>query len=81
MKSKKVAISLGITWAIIFVICSIWGMFIQSGDLKSFWTKLMTLYYPGFSLTLQGLILGAVEAFIYGFVIGHIFAFVYKKTK
>ncbi|NGX31435.1 MAG: hypothetical protein K940chlam8_00803 [Chlamydiae bacterium] len=81
MKVKKVALSLGLTWAILFVFCMFWGFWTPSADLKSFHEKLLIVSYPGFSMTIQGFILGIVESFIYGLVIGGLFAYIYKKVK
>jgi len=81
MKLKKVALTAGLTFAFFFLFAFFWGYIQPTNNLRNFHLQLMQLYYPGFSLDFKGFFIGIVEAFVYGYVIGAFFMFIYKKVK
>ncbi len=77
---NKTGYVLGILSALFFIVCTIWGVLISAPVLKELHLMLMQIAYPGFTLTAVGYIIGLVEAFVYGYIIGALFAWLCKKV-
>jgi len=76
---KKIGNIVGIASLAFFFLCIVWGVFIVSPDLKELHYNLVLITYPGFSFGLIGILIGAVEAYVYGLIIGAFFGFLCKK--
>ena len=77
----RVALTLAFTWAIVYVVCLIWGSMQKSSGMRKLYEQMMAVSYPGFSMSFGGMVIGLVEAFIYGYVIGAIFCWIYNGLK
>ena len=80
IKTSKVGNATGAVSLIIFVICMSWGILLATPALKDLHIQLMQVLYPGFSFSLGGVILGLIESFVYGWLIGAGFLWLCKKT-
>ncbi|MDP4001256.1 MAG: hypothetical protein Q8P83_03375 [bacterium] len=69
----------GILSVAFFVLCMLWGITITTPELKDFHKNILEIAYPGFGFGLGGLIIGLIEAYIYGWVFGALFAWLCKK--
>jgi len=76
---NKIGCIVGIISAVFFLICSVWGVFFSSTELKELHFNLLQLAYPGFDFTFFGYILSLVEAFLYGWLIGAFFVWLHNK--
>ncbi len=77
---NKTGYVLGIISVIFYLICSFWGGLLASPALQELHLSLLQLSYPGFSFTATGYTIGLVEAFVYGWVFGALFAWLCKKV-
>ena len=73
---KVVCVSLGLTAAISFVVCVVWGLVMPEGlHMHGF----LELVLPAFKwLTWWGFLLGLVESFLYGVYAGLVFCPIYN---
>jgi len=63
----------GFSWALRY--------FQKSSSLKRLHEQILQITYPGFNTSFGGGVIGLVEAFIYGYVAGAIFYWIYKNIK
>lgn len=73
MKTGKVSLALGLTSAVIFVVCFVWDLILPT------LAMLPTKFLPWVNLTFAGFVLGIVETFIYALGIGALFAWIYNR--
>ncbi len=76
---NKLGYAVGIISVIFYLVCTVWGGLFSSLGLKELHLQLLQLTYPGFAFTASGYIIGLVEAFIYGWVIGVLFGWLHNK--
>ncbi len=76
---NKTGYVVGIISVLFFLICSVWGALFSSLVLKELHFNLLQLAYPGFDFTFSGYIIGLVEAFFYGWLIGVFFVWLHNK--
>ena len=65
---------LGIISATFFLACMAWGLLFSDPVLQELHLNLLRLMYPGFTMSLVGALFGIVEAFVYGWLLGALFA-------
>ncbi len=65
---------LGIISAAFFLACMVWGFLFSDPVLQELHLNLLRLVYPGFTMSLAGGVIGIVEAFVYGWLLGVLFA-------
>ncbi|MFQ6083344.1 MAG: hypothetical protein ACE5WD_08290 [Candidatus Aminicenantia bacterium] len=75
LNAKALGFSLAIYSALLMVILSILGIL----DLVDSAVEIMKSFHIGFSLSFVGIIIGIIEAAIFGFVSGVIIAFFYNR--
>ena len=78
-KVTKTGNLIGILSVIFFFICMSWGLFIFDPVLKELHINMMKIAYPGFSMGLGGAIIGTIESFIYGWILGALFIVLHKR--
>jgi|GEM_PF-1349060 len=76
---NKTGCVFGIISLLFFFVCTLWGGVISNPALKELHFALVQIAYPGFAFTLAGYLIGLLEAFVYGWVIGALFAWLCKK--
>ena len=57
-------------FVVFFLACLALSIFVPDRGLHQAWLQ----FYPGFAWTLQGMLIGAVESFVYGLIAGFVFA-------
>ncbi len=62
-----------------FALCLLWGLILSDPALKELHSNLLRIAYPGFGYNLLGILVGAVETFIYGWLFGVLLAWLCKK--
>jgi len=79
MKLKPLAfgMALGITWAVVFFLTTWLSIF--TGYARDFLEVLGVSIYPGYSITPAGSFIGLGYAFLDGFVMAAIIAWLYNK--
>lgn len=65
---------LGIISAVFFLACMAWGFLFSDLVLQELHLNLLRLVYPGFTMSFVGAVIGIVEAFVYGWLFGALFA-------
>ncbi len=70
----RLGLSLGTFVVVVYVACLALALVVPDGGLHQVWLQ----FYPGFSWTLAGILLGLLESFVYGFFGGLIFAPIYN---
>ncbi|MBI4591534.1 MAG: hypothetical protein HY725_22140 [Candidatus Rokubacteria bacterium] len=69
---RGTALSLGLFFDVSFVLCVLWGLLAPQGFTKM--AGFLEVVFPGFTwLTPQSVVLGLVEAFLYGVYIAVVF--------
>lgn len=73
---KTVSLSLGLTFAVSFVVCVIWGLVLpESLHMHEF----LQLVLPGFTwLSIGSAILGLIESFLFGAYFGIVYVPIYN---
>lgn len=69
----------GIISIVFFLLCMIWGTIFTDPILKELHQNILKIMYPGFVMTLTGIIIAIIEAFIYGWILGALFNWLYQK--
>ena len=69
----------GILSVAFFALCMLWGFVLSDPTLKELHLNILRIAYPGFGMSLVGFLIGAVEAFIYGWVFGALLAWLCRK--
>ena len=73
---KTVSLSLGLTFAVSFVVCVIWGLVLPE---SLHMHKFLELVLPGFTwLSIGSAVLGLVESFLFGAYFGLIYVPIYN---
>ena len=73
---RTVSLALGLTFAISFVICVLWGILLPE---PLHMHQFLELVLPGFSwLSVASAVLGLVESFLFGAYFGAIFVLIYN---
>lgn len=75
---SKMGYVVGIISIIFFLACSVWGWVFASATLRELHFNFLQIAYPWFSFTVGGYIMGLVEAAIYGWTTGALFAWLYN---
>ena len=76
---KNVSLALGITAAIAFVICVLWGLLLPE---PLHMHQFLQLVLPGFTwISVGSVILGLVESFLFGVFFGVIYVPVYNTLQ
>jgi hypothetical protein len=70
LRPLQLGLSLGTFLLIAFVACLALAMIVPDRGLHQPWLQ----FLPGFTWTLPGMLLGAVESFVYGAIVGIVFA-------
>jgi len=70
----------GVLWVAIFGLCMAWGLVLLDPVLKELHLNILRIVYPGFSMSFVGIVIGVVESFIYGWLIGVLFAWLCRKV-
>jgi len=76
---SKNGVVVGILFALFFVVCMAWGMILKAPELIELHQQLLVLSYPGFSFSLTGLIIGLMESFVYGWLLGAGYGWIKEK--
>jgi uncharacterized protein YacL len=76
---KKTGYVVGVISLVFYVVCTVWGALIGSQELKELHVKLLEIAYPGFGFNFLGYIVGLIESFIYGWLLGAFFAWLCRK--
>lgn len=73
---KTVSLSLGLTFAVSFVVCVIWGLVLPE---SLHMHKFLELVLPGFTwLSIGSAVLGLIESFLFGAYFGLIYVPIYN---
>ena len=76
---KNVSLALGLTFAISFLICVLWGLLLPA---SLHMHQFLELVLPGFAwLSIGSAILGLVESFLFGVYFGVIYVPIYNGLK
>ena len=76
---KNVSLALGLTFAISFLICVLWGLLLPA---SLHMHQFLELVLPGFAwLSFGSAILGLVESFLFGVYFGVIYVPIYNGLK
>ena len=70
----------GVISLVFFLFCMAWGAVLSDPILQELHVNILRITYPGFAMSFIGAIIGIVEAFIYGWVFGALFAWLCKKA-
>lgn len=70
LRPLQLGLSLGTFLVVGYVACLVVAIFIPDCGLHQAWLQ----FYPGFAWTPLGMLIGVVEAFVYGLVVGLVFA-------
>lgn len=76
---NKIGIVLGIVFVAFFLICTVYGGLFADVALKELHLQIVQLMYPGFAFTAIGYLIGTVEAFVYGWILGALFVWLHNK--
>lgn len=68
----------GILGVALFLLCMVWGLLLSDPILKELHLNILRITFPGFSMSLIGALVGAVESFVYGWVLGALFFWLHK---
>ena len=75
LNTKVVSLSLGVFLAVLYVLCVLFDLLLPAYAMNSAWSPLL----PGFTwLTPFSFLLGLAESFIWGILLGVIFAPIYN---
>ncbi len=80
LKITKTGNVIGIISVAFFLLCMAWGTVLTDGVLIELHRNILRIAYPGFSMSFIGAITGVVWAYIYGWVLGALFAWLCKKV-
>ena len=64
----------GILSVVFFGFCMAWGLVLVGPELKELHLNILRVVFPGFSMSIAGAFIGAIEAFVYGWFFGALFA-------
>ena len=79
LRTTQTGTIVGILSVVFFLLCMAWGLLLTDPVLKELHVNLLRIALPGFSMSLIGFIIGAVESFIYGWIFGALFSLLHKK--
>ncbi|MBI4274590.1 MAG: hypothetical protein HY659_07820 [Rhizobiales bacterium] len=66
----RLGLSLGTFLVVAYLACLALALIVPDRDLHQPWLQ----FFPGFSWDVWGILTGAVESFVYGFISGFVFA-------
>ena len=76
LRIKTVSLALGLTFAISFIVCVLWGLLLPE---PMHMHQFLELVLPGFKwLSAGGAILGLIESFLFGVYFGLIYATIHN---
>ncbi len=70
LRPLQLGLSLGTSLVVFYLACLALSIVVPDRGLHQVWLQ----FYPGFAWTPLGMLIGAVEAFVYGLVAGLVFA-------
>ncbi len=76
---NKIGYVVGFLSVVFYLVCTAWGVLFSVPALKELHFQLLQLTFPGFAFTIVGYSIGLIEAFVYGWAIGALFALFHKK--
>ena len=79
LNTMKTGYVIGVISVAFFALCMFWGLLISDPILKELHQNILRIAYPGFSFGLAGIIIGAIEAFVYGWFFGVFLAWLCRK--
>lgn len=80
LDTYKVGNVVGIISTVFFLLCMGWGAVLTDPVLIELHLNILRITYPGFAMSFVGALIGVVEAYIYGWVLGVLFVWLCKKT-
>ncbi len=80
LNTVKTGYVIGVLSVAFFALCMSWGLLISDPILKELHLNILRIAYPGFGFSAVGLLIGAVEAFVYGWLLGALFAWLCRKV-
>lgn len=69
----------GLVTVAFFALCVLWGVLLTDPSLKELHINIMRISFPGFAFSGLGIVLGLVEAYVYGWIFGALFMWLCKK--
>jgi hypothetical protein len=79
LRIKTVSLALGLTFAVSFIVCVLWGVLLPE---PMHMHQFLELVLPGFKwLSVGSAILGLVESFLFGAYFGLVFVPIYNALK
>ncbi len=75
----RIGIVVGIVSVVFFLLCVVWDSAISDQALRELHNNILRIAYPGFSASFTGILIGAVEAFAYGWILGALFSWLCNK--
>lgn len=75
LDAKALGLAGGILWAVSVFLCTLWVVWQGGGE----HLMLLAKFYPGYSVTPLGALLGLVYGFIDGFICGWVLAWLYNR--
>lgn len=76
----KTGLVVGALGVLFFALCMVWGTLLPTTELQVLHRQILQISYPGFSMTPVGILVGAVESFIYGVLAGVLFAWLCRSV-
>lgn len=79
LNTKKTGKVMGIISVAFFLLCMVWGVVLVDPTLKTLHANILRIVYPGFAMSFVGFLMGIIEAFIYGWILGVLFAWLHNR--
>ena len=76
---NRIGYVVGLLLVAFYLVCTAWGVLLSAPALKELHFQLLQLTFPGFAFTIVGYSIGLVEAFVYGWAFGALFAWLHRK--
>ena len=80
LNTRKSGNVIGMITVVFFALCMFWGLILVDPVLKELHLNILKITFPGFSMTAVGILIGAIESFIYGWIFGALFARICRKV-
>ncbi len=78
LNSRILGITVGLVFGLLLFVATNW-LVLKGGENVGAHLVLLRQYFPGYSVTFIGSIIGFVYAFILGYVVGSVIAYVYNR--
>jgi len=75
LNPKAFALASGITWGLTVFLATLWVVVKGSGE----HLQLLSRFYPGYSVSCKGSLIGLIYGLIDGGIFGLVFAWIYNK--